>query len=36
VPQEVPNNAEKKYLKWEMETRNLLILEAREKEVWNI
>ena len=32
----VPNNAEKKYFKWEMETRNLLLLEAREKEVWDI
>ena len=32
----VPNNAGKKYFKWEMETRALLLIEAREKEVWDV
>ena len=31
----VPNNEGKVYFKWDMGSRILLLLEARDKEVWN-
>ena len=36
VERSTPDNREKKYFKWTMETRLLLLRECRDKEVWSI